>query len=590
MAAQKVKEFISDAEMMALQAQSGKPEEFISDAKMAAMERTSRGASGSWQKPMTKGEKTFRAVMGPFATIGQEVVSAGKNVVRTPLTVMEAAGAPPQNESEELVRTGAGGLGLAAKRLLVDPQTELARKSREADTGMEAFGYGLASKIPILGPMAAHFGERLGRGEVLGSATEAATYAMAPRVISESARAAPAVVKAGAETAKAGAKAALNKANLTPEGLRLRAAKNREPVPASAMGASDVVATGIGALLGGPTGLLLTEGANVARKVLRRPYRNAKAMAQEALARRLAKNNLPPMVQDRPILFQGEPIMPPTRNPGPFRPTAERPMQVAEEAPTASPQTAPRPYEPPISQRYEPPLEEPGPFFANQKPPAARGADLPFELAQDMQGKIEIPRSRNPRIRMAEEAIAPSPRFRRWVDENTPELLRVAPEVDAVRKGPQWDAGLMQAFKRVEQGVDAADATVAPTVTVPKAELQQSLRSLAAEYKDRGLERTAAQIEREAAKWDDLPEQIPWPEFRNRKRAFFQENKASSSPVRRAYGILMQMSEQYSGSPILKQANRDYSIVRGAADAAGINLKTGRRLSTVGKPPKPPIK
>lgn len=151
---------------------------------VAAQPKKAAGASGSWEKPNLAAQ-AVRAAITPVAKIGMGVVDAGAGMLRMPGDILRAAGEAPRNESEELIKTGAGGLGLAAKRMLIDPQVELARKSREANTGMEAFGYGIASKLPVIGPMAAHVAERVGRGEPLEAAGEGLGFLIAPRILGE---------------------------------------------------------------------------------------------------------------------------------------------------------------------------------------------------------------------------------------------------------------------------------------------------------------------------------------------------------------------------------------------------------------------
>jgi hypothetical protein len=54
--------------------------------------------------------------------------------------------------------------------------------------------------------------------------------------------------------------------------------------------------------------------------------------------------------------------------------------------------------------------------------------------------------------------------------------------------------------------------------------------------------------------------------------------------MRQAYGVLMEASER--AAPEVTQANRAYSVVRRAIDAANIDVNTGRRIGDVGKASK----
>lgn len=183
-------------------------------------------------------------------------------------------------------------------------------------------------------------------------------------------------------------------------------------------------------------------------------------------------------------------------------------------------------------------------------------------------------------IAKIEKIIKPSPSKAASTVRIAPIVNEIAPQV-AVEGRP----GLVNAFRQMEAGVDAAEAAIPRTTTVPKQPIVDGLKTLQAEYEQRGLTAIASKIEGETAKWAELPDQITWDNFIARKRSFFDANNARSAPMRRAYGVLMDASSKYSNSPALQQANRSYSVLRQAMDNAGMDIKSGRDLRTVGKTP-----
>ncbi len=120
---------------------------------------------------------------------------------------------------------------------------------------------------------------------------------------------------------------------------------------------------------------------------------------------------------------------------------------------------------------------------------------------------------------------------------------------------------------------------------VPKKDIREGLSDLAQQYADIGDTNAAHKLGVELQKWDELPEGIPWPTFRDMKRRLGNEMKTSW--MRKAYGVLMNASNQVSDE--LKVVNARYSIVRRAIDDAKIDLKTGRRIKEVGKVQMSPL-
>lgn len=116
----------------------------------------------------------------------QGVEDAGKGlVIDTPKAVYHA-GVDPVTEEEQARHSGAHrGPGLAAARLIVDPMREEHKKRDEAmrqGHTSEAVGHELAGDVPLVGPMASHFGERAGSGDIAGAVGEGATLALLPKL------------------------------------------------------------------------------------------------------------------------------------------------------------------------------------------------------------------------------------------------------------------------------------------------------------------------------------------------------------------------------------------------------------------------
>ncbi len=103
---------------------------------------------------------------GPMAAVGR--------FTRFPYDIAKTAGTPPTEEESTLYKLGGPG-AVATKRMLVDPSMEMFRRaaveSREGET-LPSLGYRAAGALPLVGPIAADIGERAGRGDVSGAATE----------------------------------------------------------------------------------------------------------------------------------------------------------------------------------------------------------------------------------------------------------------------------------------------------------------------------------------------------------------------------------------------------------------------------------
>ena len=377
---------------------------------------------------------------------------------------------------------------------------------------------------------------------------------------------------------------------LDPDNLMMSGATLRSAGPSIA-NAADFAADAVGVM--SPRAAFAMRAGGRATATVAQPVLNMMARVMEETAKWRAKGAKAPAVPDAATMFRGEPFTPPT-------PQVDQPFQYADaqaRASRAQQERLPIPQEPiertplsPASEQtppyrqplpYEAQPPEPGPFFANMKPPAERGPDLPVSETVVME---VLPAKTPATIKKLEEAIAPSGDLKKVSVLRIGErLLEIAPELANIPKGPMFDAKLMEAFKRVEQGVIAADDAIPANVPVKTSGIVEKIINIADEYEGYGNQKTAAQIMKEAEKWSDLPETINWQDFRNRKRAFFNDHKIASGPMRRIYGILMEASEEFSKSEALKAANLAYSTVRRGIEAAKIDLKTGRRIANVGK-------
>ena len=112
--------------------------------------------------------------------------------------------------------------------------------------------------------------------------------------------------------------------------------------------------------------------------------------------------------------------------------------------------------------------------------------------------------------------------------------------------------------------------------------------ALAEFYKGKGAVKAEAAIDAAAAKWAKLDDMIPWEQFVQMKRGFFDDANVNSSVMMRAYGHLMEASSKISKE--LAEANRAYALIRGAMKAGGVSVKTGNRTRDIGAISKPPIK
>jgi hypothetical protein len=330
-----------------------------------------------------------------------------------------------------------------------------------------------------------------------------------------------------------------------PQSLETRASANRAPVPPADLPTwgKRAAVYAAGQAIGAPhiaEGLI---GLDFARRW--QPYRNLKASMQERLARGLVD---------------------PNAKPAPIKETT-----VASK---------------PIPMKNAPRMSEQTPFETESKSTPAPRKEIPFKAGEELTGKSQ------PNLKSIEEKIAPSgaraQQASQMVDaQGQPtkfgrSLLEQVPELQTAPKGPKADAALMSGYQRTLQGVVEAENAVNPSTPIDTTAIVSQLGALEAEYLEKGLTKTADAISKIQADW--VGKGMTWGEFVKRKRAFFQERNLRSSPMRRAYGILM--GESGRVSPELQAANSAYSTVRRALDNAKIDTNTGRRITQVGKTAK----
>jgi hypothetical protein len=193
-------------------------------------------------------------------------------------------------------------------------------------------------------------------------------------------------------------------------------------------------------------------------------------------------------------------------------------------------------------------------------------------------------------FKMAERAISPSGRFAKASTmQNVPKLLEIAPELKGLPPGPRFDNGLVNAFRRAEAEITAAEGSVPRETMIPRKDIVTGLRAVEADLamKNPTLVPAVSKIRK---MWDskEMPDMIPWEKFVEKKRAMLAEGRAASnSGMRRAYRVLMDASAKVSEP--LAFANGQYHIIRKALTDANIDPSSGRRIMDVGSPVKPPL-
>lgn len=151
-----------------------------------------------------------------------------------------------------------------------------------------------------------------------------------------------------------------------------------------------------------------------------------------------------------------------------------------------------------------------------------------------------------------------------------------------------FDTELVNRFKNAEARVDAAHKSVPSNTVVPQDSITNALGDLHELYRENGNIPAATAIGKEWNFWADKEPQIKWDDFMAGKRRLGEAMKTNPA-LRRAYGILMQASENADPTGLVKPANAEYSLVKRALEDAKIDPSTGRRISAVGTPPNSPV-
>lgn len=342
----------------------------------------------------------------------------------------------------------------------------------------------------------------------------------------------------------------------TPENLMLRSAEHQANIAASKA----------------PSGIPMSKAGVIMRGASKavNPIRRAVSAAEEGVAQWMSRDQVAPRFEAPP--------------------SPEWDTSRGEAAAQQSRLQAEEQYARELRQRGEdaqnrPPLESGAPVNA---PRPQSISDAQFLEAE----RLKAQRPVVPDFRKIEEVIAPSGRFAKQSSQmvkadGTPtdfgrRLIQEVPELSSVRKGVNADAALMTGLDRTLKRVISAEDAIPRTVEVPRASIVEKLEEIAQDYVDYANPKTASAIDSVLKKWKEMPGQIPWEQFRDAKRAFFREANTKSAPMRRAYGVLMDAASTVSED--LATANKSYATVRRALDNAGIDIRTGRRISNVGKP------
>lgn len=274
--------------------------------------------------------------------------------------------------------------------------------------------------------------------------------------------------------------------------------------------------------------------------------------------------------------FPPNPPQPAVLNQAQRRANIMPPVTVAPEIPASAPPVAiPRPEVPQFIQNTLERMRGEHVPMLETKPPAAPSEGIPFNPPETLMAPPP------PNVKVIEQGIAPTGMRNKFSTMRIAQQLpEHAPEIVGVRPGPEFDAKLMDAFKRTEGTVIATENAVPSTATVTKQPILDKFKEIAQDYTERGLPNSAATVEKIAEKWKELPNEIPWDQFIKLKRSFFKEGGLNSAPLRRGYSALMDASGKISED--LAKANKSYSIVRRALEAGQMDLQTGRRIKSVG--------
>jgi hypothetical protein len=146
-------------------------------------------AGGKFDSPSTEQAVQQNTGIHPYTNpVAQGIAGFGraiKGAVTAPYQMAEAAFAPPTTPEEIGAHAGAGPIGLAVDRMVVQP----AKAANKTAADFRASGRpGMAAMaelgaVPVLGPMGVELGNRVAAGDVVGAATEGLTNAVLPKVL-----------------------------------------------------------------------------------------------------------------------------------------------------------------------------------------------------------------------------------------------------------------------------------------------------------------------------------------------------------------------------------------------------------------------
>lgn len=200
----------------------------------------------------------------------------------------------------------------------------------------------------------------------------------------------------------------------------------------------------------------------------------------------------------------------------------------------------------------------------------------------------------NPAATTVERGLAPSGEMDQLaVLRKAPELAQRYPELTKV-SGPAFDMKLTELQRLNEANLNAVGKSVPKGTTVLQDTITNGLEKVIDHYRELGEPDAARFVANEWEKWASKDPNIPFDEYMARRQQFgedinrlgaFRTRTGGVDPklaaARDAYSAIAKASDPVPG---LKQANYDYSLTRGAMENAGMDIKTGRRISGVGAP------
>ncbi len=167
------------------------------------------------------------------------------------------------------------------------------------------------------------------------------------------------------------------------------------------------------------------------------------------------------------------------------------------------------------------------------------------------------------------DGINPGQPNQKGVTENVAKLMKQEPQLLDLRIGDEFDQGIVDAFRKRELEINKAADLVPKSTTVNKLPILARWRQIVQDAKLTEWGKPAAEkLEAILNEWNELPDAVPWDQFRQAKQKFLKNPDAGI--FRKAYQELMDAEGRVSTD--LGKANAAYSTVRRAKDAAKINI------------------